>query len=174
MNPKSILKIVVDVLMTLALLFLMGYQFWGDTAHEWAGAGMFVLFVVHHILNGNWYKNLFLGKYSPLRVFQLFVDFLVFLAMLGLMVSGMMLSNHVFAFLNIQGGMSFARLLHMAASHWGFILMALHLGLHWPNRHRPGAPGPYPGTGDAESGLRRAGLHGPPVPEWLRQTPFER
>ena len=131
MNPKSILKIVVDVLMTLALLFLMGYQFWGDTAHEWAGAGMFVLFVVHHILNGNWYKNLFLGKYSPLRVFQLFVDFLVFLAMLGLMVSGMMLSNHVFAFLNIQGGMSFARLLHMAASHWGFILMALHLGLHW-------------------------------------------
>lgn len=131
MNPKSILKIVVDVLMTLALLFLMGYQFWGDTAHEWAGAGMFVLFVVHHILNGNWYKNLFLGKYSPLRVFQLFVDFLVFLAMLGLMVSGMMLSNHVFVFLNIQGGMSFARLLHMAASHWGFILMALHLGLHW-------------------------------------------
>lgn len=98
MNPKSILKIVVDVLMTLALLFLMGYQFWGDTAHEWAGAGMFVLFVVHHILNGNWYKNLFLGKYSPLRVFQLFVDFLVFLAMLGLMVSGMMLSNHVLGF----------------------------------------------------------------------------
>ena len=34
MNPKSILKIVVDVLMTLALLFLMGYQFCGDTAHE--------------------------------------------------------------------------------------------------------------------------------------------
>ena len=27
--------------------------------------------------------------------------------------------------------MSFARLTHMAASHWGFVLMALHLGLHW-------------------------------------------
>ena len=46
-------------------------------------------------------------------------------------VSGIMLSNHVFAFLDIHGGTSFARLLHMAASHWGFVLMALHLGMHW-------------------------------------------
>ena len=56
---------------------------------------------------------------------------MVFLAMLGLMASGIMLSNHVFAFLDIHGGMSFARLLHMAASYWGFVLMSLHLGLHW-------------------------------------------
>ena len=31
----------------------------------------------------------------------------------------------------ISGGMSFARLLHMASSYWGFMLMSLHLGLHW-------------------------------------------
>ena len=37
-RPK--VKLAVDVLMTLALLFLMGYQIWGETAHEWAGAGM--------------------------------------------------------------------------------------------------------------------------------------
>ena len=131
MKPKAIIKIVIDALMSLGLLFLMGYQFWGDVAHEWAGAGMFLLFIVHHILNAGWYKNLFHGKYSPIRVFQLLVDLLVFLAMIGLMVSGIMLSNHVFAFLNIHGGMSFARLLHMAASHWGFVLMTLHLGMHW-------------------------------------------
>ncbi len=51
--------------------------------------------------------------------------------MIGLMASDVLLSNHVFAFLPLRGGMSFARLLHMAASHWGFVLMALHLGLHW-------------------------------------------
>lgn len=131
MKPKAAAKIAVDILMTLGLLFLMGYQFWGDVAHEWAGAGMFLLFVAHHILNGNWYKSLLHGKYSPSRIFQLIVDLLVFLAMIGLMVSGIMLSNHVFAFLDIHGGTSFARLLHMAASHWGFVLMALHLGMHW-------------------------------------------
>lgn len=131
MKPKAIIKIVIDVLMTLGLLFLLGYQFWGDAAHEWAGAGMFLLFILHHVLNGNWYKSLFKGRYTPSRIFQVVVDLLVFLAMIGLMVSGIMLSNHVFSFLNIHGGMSFARLLHMAASHWGLVLMALHLGLHW-------------------------------------------
>lgn len=131
MKPKAKVKIAVDVLMTLGMLFLMGYQFWGDVAHEWAGAGMFVLFILHHALNGGWYKSLFRGKYSPARIFQLVIDLLVFLDMLGLMVSGVILSNHVFDFLPILGGMGFARTLHMLASFWEFLLMALHLGLHW-------------------------------------------
>ena len=131
MKPKAKVKIAVDVLMTLGMLFLMGYQFWGDVAHEWAGAGMFVLFILHHALNGGWYKSLFRGKYTPFRVFQIVVDALVLLDMLGLMVSGVILSNHVFDFLPILGGMGFARTLHMLASFWGFLLMALHLGLHW-------------------------------------------
>lgn len=37
MNGK--LKRIVDVLMTTALLILMGYQFWGEKAHEWVGQG---------------------------------------------------------------------------------------------------------------------------------------
>lgn len=131
MKPKIVVKVAVDILMTAGLLFLMGYQFWGDTAHEWAGAAMFLLFLVHHILNRSWYRTLFRGRHTPFRMFQILVNVLLFLAMAGLMVSGIMLSNHVFAFLGIQGGMSFARLLHMAASYWGFVLMAAHLGMHW-------------------------------------------
>ena len=79
---------------------------------------MFVLFIAHHILDRNWYKNLSHGKYPPSRIFQIAVDLLVFLAMIGLMVSGIMLSNHVFAFLDIHGGMSFARLCTWRF-HWG-------------------------------------------------------
>lgn len=131
MKPKARLKIIIDALMTLALLFLMGYQFWGDVAHEWAGAGMFTLFISHHVLNLSWYKTIFRGKYTPQRIFQLVLDLAVFAAMVCLMISGIMLSNHVFAFLNIHGGISLARLLHMASSYWGFVVMALHLGFHW-------------------------------------------
>ena len=58
MKPKAAVKMIVDILMTAALLFLMGYQFWGDAAHEWAGAVMFVLFILHHILNRGWYSAL--------------------------------------------------------------------------------------------------------------------
>lgn len=131
MKLKARLKIGIDILMTLGLLFLMGYQFWGDAAHEWAGAGMFFLFILHHLLNGSWHRNLLRGKYNPSRIFMLIINIPLFAAMLGLMISGIMLSNHVFAFLNIHGGMSFARLLHMVSSYWGFVLMSLHIGLHW-------------------------------------------
>lgn len=56
---------------------------------------------------------------------------MVLAAMLCLMISGIILSNHVFSFLPIQGGMSMARMMHMASAYWGFTLMALHLGMHW-------------------------------------------
>lgn len=128
---KRKLKMAVDVLMTIALLFLMGYQFWGEKAHEWAGAGIFVLFVAHHMLNWNWYKNLFRGKYTPVRVFQSGVDILTLFSMLALMYSGIVLSRYVFAFLPIESGLALARRLHILGSHWGFLLMGLHLGLHW-------------------------------------------
>ena len=95
---KGKLKIAVDALLILVLLFLMGYQLWGDVAHEWAGAGMFLLFLLHHGLNAPWHESLFRGRYTPIRAAVLVVDVLLFLAMLGLMASGVLLSNHVFAF----------------------------------------------------------------------------
>ena len=121
----------IDVLMTAALLFLMGYQFWGETAHEWIGAGMFVLFLLHHILNGSWHKNLFRGKYPPIRIFLTAIDVLILISMIAQMYSGIVLSRHVFAFLPIESGLAFARRLHILGAYWGFLLISLHLGLHW-------------------------------------------
>ena len=43
MKHQIIIKIVIDVFMTIGLLFAFGYQFWGEKWHEWIGAGMFVL-----------------------------------------------------------------------------------------------------------------------------------
>lgn len=51
MKPKTIAKLAVDILMTVLLLLLMGYHFWGKAAHEWIGAGILLLFVAHHLLN---------------------------------------------------------------------------------------------------------------------------
>lgn len=128
---KRQIKISVDILMTILLLFLMGYQFWGDAAHEWVGFFLFILFILHHLLNIQWYKNLCRGRYTPLRIFQLIIDILLFFVMIGLMISSILLSSHVLPFLKIQGMTSFARILHMATAYWSYVLMALHLGLHW-------------------------------------------
>ena len=127
----SFLRPAVDGLMTLALLFLMGYQLWGEAAHEWVGAGMFVLWIAHHLLNRGWYRGLFRGRYSPLRAAQTLVNLLLLLAMLAQIYSGIVLSRHVFSFLPITGGAALARRLHILGPFWGFVLMSLHLGLHW-------------------------------------------
>lgn len=49
--------------------------------------------------------------------------------MLGMMISGIMISSEVFSFLNIKTTM-FGRNLHMISTAWGFVLMAMHVGLH--------------------------------------------
>lgn len=131
MNRKLICKIAIDMVMTVLLLFLMARQITGDSAHEWLGAGMFVLWIAHHMLNRNWYSHLFRGKYTPVRILQTVTNSAVLLAMLGLMVSGVILSREVFAFLPVSGGVAFARSLHIVSAFWGFALMAFHLGLHW-------------------------------------------
>lgn len=131
MKLKAKLKITADVLMTLLLLFVMGYQLWGEVLHEWAGAGMFLLFLLHHVLNSSWHKNIFKNKYTPMRTAQTLSDVLLLADMLILVYSGIVMSRHVFAFLPIEAGMMLARRLHILGSYWGFVLMSLHLGLHW-------------------------------------------
>lgn len=131
MKPKITLKIGIDFAMTMLLLCQMAYMLIGEIEHEWTGTVMFVLFILHHVLNWRWYANLTKGRYTIARIFQVFVDFLILFCMLSLMVSGIIMSREVFSWLPIDGSMAFARILHMLASYWGFILMSIHLGLHW-------------------------------------------
>lgn len=131
MKGKARIKWTLDVLMTIALFFLMGYQFWGETAHEWIGAGMLILFIAHQVCNRSWYKGLFRGRYTPVRILQCVINILTLAAMLALLYSGIVMSRHVFVFLPVQGAMALARRLHILGSYWGYLFMSLHLGLHW-------------------------------------------
>lgn len=54
------------MIMTVLLLFLMARQLTGDSAHEWLGAGMLILWIVHHILNRSWYSH---GTYMTLTAY---------------------------------------------------------------------------------------------------------
>lgn len=130
MNKKLIIRITVDAAMTVLLLLLMGYSKIGEFAHEWLGVAMTALFVLHHILNRQWLKNVFKGKYTPYRVFQTITASLIFITILGSAVSGVILSRYIFASLNL-GGAYLARTVHMLCGYWNFVLLSLHLGIHW-------------------------------------------
>ncbi len=136
MKAKKIIKIIIDTAMLILLPMLMAYSLIGETAHEWLGLAMFLLFILHHIMNPAWLKTLFKGHYTPLRIYFASVNIMLLIIMIFLPVSGIMMSKHIFHFFGI-GGMSFARTVHLLLSHWGFILMSVHVGNH-VGAHRAG------------------------------------
>jgi hypothetical protein len=125
-----IVRLVIDLGMTARLLVAMAYRVTGDAPHAWIGVAVSVLFVVHNAVNWRWYRGLFRGKYDFRRVLNTTVNLLLLAAMAALIISGVLLSRTVFAFMGFSGGMG-VRQAHTFAAYWGLILIAVHIGMHW-------------------------------------------
>lgn len=126
---KKHIRIIIDIIMFILFIILMGYHITGNALHELLGVITFIFFLLHHILNIRWYKTIFKGKYTSYRVFQIIINILLFISMIGIIVSSIIISSNIFSFLNLKTTM-LARNIHMISTSWGFILMGIHLGLH--------------------------------------------
>lgn len=131
-NRKKSFRMIVDALLLALLLCLMSYQVTGDKLHEWIGVAMTLTVIVHQILNRRWYAALFKGRYNPYRGLTTAVNALLLAAMLLTAFCGMAMSGYAVPFLYWAGGVFLVRPTHLAMSHWAFLLMGLHLGLHLP------------------------------------------
>ena len=129
MNAKH-WKHAVDCLLGIGLLLLMSYQVTGEAAHEWTGIAMTALMILHQILNRKWYAALFKGQYSPLRIAQTLINAALLICFILTALCGVNMSVHAVPFLGDFLRASLGRRLHLTLSHWCFVLMGLHLGLH--------------------------------------------
>lgn len=116
--------------MLLLLPLLMAYSLIGEAFHEVAGTLMLVLFLLHHWFNRTWWKSLFIGRYSPQRVFQTALNLLLLLFMIVQPLCGILMSKHLYTSLPTDGISSVARAIHLPLANWGFVLMGLHAGTH--------------------------------------------
>ncbi|MBR4347190.1 MAG: DUF4405 domain-containing protein [Oscillospiraceae bacterium] len=132
MRPKTanIIRRIVDVLLTVLLLFLMAFQVTGDALNEWLGIGMTAALLLHHILNRSWYRSFFRGKYTPYRIAVTAVNTLMLVSIVLTALSGMAMSSHAVPFMYGLIKVMTAQTLHLGTSHWSFILMEIHIGLH--------------------------------------------
>lgn len=126
---KKYIKMSIDILMTIMFVVLMSYPVTGNILHEWLGIGIFVLFILHNILNLKWYKAIGKGQYSRSRTFHTIINIMLLISMFGMMLSGILISRDALEFLQLNSGM-FGRELHLVSTAWGFILTAMHCGLH--------------------------------------------
>ncbi len=132
MDRRPEIKRIVDAAMTVLLLCLMAYQVTGEMTHEWIGMGMTVLIIIHQILNRKWYGALFKGEYRPYRILSTTLNILLLLSFLLTAFCGMSMSGYAVPFLYGMAPVSFVRRTHLSMSHWSFVLMGLHLGMHIP------------------------------------------
>ena len=132
MTKPQCLRMSIDITMTILSIILMGgnFLFPAEIVHEILGLALFLLWAVHISLNRRWYGAIFRGKYNPYRVMQTVINCCILICTIFLMISGIILSNQLFTFLNIQSGLGFARIAHLLSSHWYYLFMSLHIGLH--------------------------------------------
>jgi len=130
MDKINRIRLPIDIMMTLVSIVLMGgnYLFPADIVHEILGVALFVLWAVHIALNRRWYSALFRGKYNPYRIMQAVVNFGILLCAILLAVSGIMMAWFLPESVNVPLG--FARTAHLVSSHWYYVFMSLHLGMH--------------------------------------------
>lgn len=131
MNKKLMFRILIDICMTVCLLILMPYSLLSETAHEWIGMAMLILFLVHHFLNRKWLQGIKKGRYSAFRIAQTLIVMVMIVLMAGSMISGILLSNHLFKAIRAIIISVQARQIHMFCAYWGFTVMSVHLGMHW-------------------------------------------
>jgi len=116
--------------MTVLMLLAMAYYLTGNTIHEFIGVTVFVQFIVHNFLNRKWYKAILKGKYNFRRILQLGINLLFLATMSVMMISAVFISSDLFSFIIINNDMTL-RQIHVQTAYWGFIIMAVHIGLSW-------------------------------------------
>ena len=127
---KKKMRMIIDILMTVLLPILMAYSLIGEAFHEVIGTAIFVLFIIHHILNRKWYGAFFKGKYNARRIFQTVLDLLLLIFMILQPMSGVLMSKHLYTFLPALPGSSQVRSIHMLLAYWGYVLLNIHAGTH--------------------------------------------
>lgn len=118
-----------DYIIMALMPILMAYALVGETFHEVAGILVFLLYAAQQILHAKWYRRLLRGRYTPFRIVSTIVKLLLLVFMLLLPLSGIALSDHLFAQFPLKIPVTVARPMHLAISYWTYVLMSFRTGL---------------------------------------------
>lgn len=120
--------------MTILFILLLDTAITGLQLHELIGIGIFVLFIIHKLLNYKWIiavtKNIF-GKKTKLKTRIMYIlDVLILMAVTLTVLSGIFISKSLFTWI-IVSNTAFWKTIHSPVAYLSFILISIHLGLHW-------------------------------------------
>lgn len=128
-------RFVLDIAMLAVILLTMGFHFLPQAWHEVLGLVLLAGVAWHLGLNHRWFSSLGRGSWGKLRLAQVMLGILLVLCFLTAMVTGILISNHVFR--GLWDGVAlhrsiFVHQLHIASAYAMVILGGMHIGMHWP------------------------------------------
>ena len=127
---SALAKLLINLLMAACIVTMLAFRLTGGELHEWMGVGLYVLFVIHCILNRNWFSIWNKGRYRFRRAMSSTVNVMLIICMVIVCVTGLMNSRFVLGFLELGGEMA-ARQIHSFSGYWGMVLVGIHAGIHW-------------------------------------------
>lgn len=133
MTGNTLVKILLDITMTVVYLMLMFARGAGEFFHEAAGIGIGILFIIHILLNASMTKGLFRsvnnGKAKTGRIIQFISDILLMICMPVVIVTGILIARELFV---IDSGLPWELIftIHNVLSYVCLGVMAVHLLLH--------------------------------------------
>lgn len=122
-------RLALDAVIFVATLLSMAYTWTGTFRHELVGTVAVVGVIAHLFINRRWYGKAFTTKGVPMNGWRKTLNCLLLFVTLGMTVSSMLLSKYLFAFLGF-GGANVGLTPHLICGYWGFLIMALHIGMH--------------------------------------------
>lgn len=135
MNKNTkILKICLDVLMTIVIILLMNSMITGMTIHEIIGIAILIVAIIHNILNMKWIKamtqNLFRRDVPIKGKIMYIINFIAFIVLTADVITGILISEALFPNIQISDRQAVVSWHHLL-SYWLLIIISVHIGLHW-------------------------------------------
>ncbi|GAB4486691.1 MAG: DUF4405 domain-containing protein [Anaerolineales bacterium] len=135
MTVSNKTNLVFDLLVFLAFLVLATPDLTGMTIHEWLGVAFLAALLTHLLFHWQWIVTVttsFFKKLWHSSRLNYLVNLAFLVLMTGALLSGLMISESVLAFL----GISIERNpvwegLHHTLSDASMLVLGLHLALHW-------------------------------------------
>ena len=130
MKVNIIRHILVDLFLIIMMSVIMSYRVTDDLLHEAFGLVILTFIIIHNIINIFWYKSLLLANNSIMRRINAGINILLILSLMVVFTTGVMISQSIFEFLDLKGGL-LTKQIHTTAAYWTFLLISIHIGLNW-------------------------------------------
>lgn len=133
MKNKNVIKLLLDIVLTVLFITLIYPKTTGFTFHEIAGLTIGALFTFHVILNWNWVKgvtkNMFNPKLKAGSRWKYILDIVSFISVLAIIITGIEISKVLFP--GGAGNNHTLTVLHKWVAYFCLGLFGVHIVVHW-------------------------------------------